>query len=96
MTGLPTRPPPDPIRELDGLRGIARALVLLWHLVNRQVLSQAGVWGWTARSNREAHDQAWPLRGKFGPKQSDSGLTAFRFIRKTPRGDEFPKQNGCW
>jgi peptidoglycan/LPS O-acetylase OafA/YrhL len=50
MTGSLTRQPQDRIRELDGLRGIACALVLLWHLVNRQVVPQGGFWGWTARS----------------------------------------------
>ena len=40
----------DRIRELDGLRGIACALVLLWHLVNRQIGPQGGTWGWIGTS----------------------------------------------
>ena len=45
MTGSANPRPSDRIRELDGLRGIACALVLLWHLVNRQIGPQGGAWG---------------------------------------------------
>jgi peptidoglycan/LPS O-acetylase OafA/YrhL len=48
MTGSLTPQPRDRIRELDGLRGIACSLVLVWHLVNRQILPQRGPWGWIA------------------------------------------------
>jgi peptidoglycan/LPS O-acetylase OafA/YrhL len=55
MTGSATAQPSDRIRELDGLRGIACALVLLWHLVNRQIGPQGGAWGWI----RTGLSQSW-------------------------------------
>jgi peptidoglycan/LPS O-acetylase OafA/YrhL len=55
MTGLATPQPKDRIRELDGLRGIACALVLLWHLVNRQIGPQGGAWG----AIRTGLSQSW-------------------------------------
>ena len=55
MTGSANPRPSDRIRELDGLRGIACALVLLWHLVNRQIGPQGGAWGWT----RTVLSQTW-------------------------------------
>ncbi len=80
MTGLPTRPPPDRIRELDGLRGIACALVLLWHLVNRQIGAQRGVWGWTARSL----SQSWSGVDLFFV------LSGFLIVRNLARDREKP------
>lgn len=55
MTGSANPRPSDRIRELDGLRGLACALVLLWHLVNRQIGPQGGAWGWT----RTVLSQTW-------------------------------------
>jgi peptidoglycan/LPS O-acetylase OafA/YrhL len=55
MSGLATPQTKDRIRELDGLRGIACGLVLLWHLVNRQIAPQGGAWGWT----RTSLSQSW-------------------------------------
>jgi peptidoglycan/LPS O-acetylase OafA/YrhL len=56
MTGSATPQPKDRIRELDGLRGIACALVLLWHLVNRQIgPAEGGAWGWI----RTGLSQSW-------------------------------------
>jgi len=49
MTGSPKPQAHDRIGELDGLRGIACASVLAWHLVNRQIATRGDAWGWIGK-----------------------------------------------